>query len=1854
MKLIDRLQKALHGEVVVENSSGRNTSNQTYRVLTNYSNSSYFASLSISDHINSKVAHGEKASRQYAEASWAWSLAESINLIAGHEVYSKDAITNYRNSLKQFFSAVRKAKESIGNPYKNPEVISKKNLALASWVDRFNKDKFKDTKIEEVRKLEHSYLDEFVKEVVLVGDIDISTIKRLTPFILKNMDRIKNGENRFDCIINDAKEINELLYDECLRDLYSADRNNLNVLGKRMFEVHSPEINAFLKTLKYQPKGKKSKLITPDFDFSNAISNAHINTNNEGIPAHSELFNVAGKKSKWGLLLGISLTEESAVIASAHFSLVGRLSDTMHIGVQFNQWKDSLPYCTNEQYKSIGAAEMAYATQRAALEERIARAEKENAALLEENRRKHTEMLEKRQAEVASKISEVKKHSLVSIDTISGTYIEKKRVEKLLDYPETKSILRHSSLYGIPAVSIFMGKEHGSPRGIQYLANDGFHWKSEEGDATLNKMFEVVPYDMENCFVELGFVDENTTIIISEGFATGASIYISSKERNINCLVVCAMFADNLKNAIEHYSTKYPHNDMLLAADNDCWMNDKYGSRDLDTRQLDDNTGIRKAWELHDKYGINLFSPNWENRSIQDRAYEISATDWNDLSSLMSDEEAYDEIAMSIRNALEVYKCNKPSLWVPKNLKTSSKQSIFQLYGYDGSVTAINAVSYIDQENQTEKNDNKRYQLQRFVKGEWRVEAYNSNASSALISLAIAREEITQLYYSHLVNVLGHQEITAQQIATSYAHDSLRCFDIKNNTTINQNLRASLINASTRLLDCPVSLFVAVHSDKFTTPVRCDNEGNYIVGGSRDLQVATFTTREEVALAIFDLTDTSVLYDLDLNESNIGIADIGTNGRADRSTLTLYSERFGESANETILKLEQSIPKPNLMCFDDFNEAEIVELMVYDNEDIGRDPLRESVLRNELNFAIEDFENENLTVNIAHPGSIELHRDQFESALTQGHYQVVTYAPNGLANSAIEFGSIDLAQKHVDNFNMKYSMLTIKEFGQGDYFPVSILCDLDPLEINIKHQIKEDCVFEEGNLHQMIESLSDGFEYESIIPFSSKDVITKTDEHWYYWKNSTNVVSELTLLSSISNDQNNDVLKEIPNDSEIEFGTSDARFDQQYSSVEYEHQMDQDSTDTWYEPYLISGTAQAGSMPFGVDFNNPLDDEDIDHDVSFDDEDIDHDIPFDNEDIDHDISFDDEDIDHDIPFDDEDIDHDISFDDEDIDHDIPFDDEDIDHDIPFDDEDIDHDIPFDGEDIDHNIPFGDDTIIETENKILFRIGTPSHDVTTIPVDEPSTIDQMMSTDSLSTSVAEANDLFPHGVAKALADSDEWSVANTRLNTAGWSEVNVTSFIVKGVPANIVTPQKIKLMEPDPISKHDLARIMFNSKQRAIEKLVAEAEPQNRTAELLQEKRNQLALSVEQSLIAQPIYADNEASQIAQRSAIENAETVESLPSIEQTHRRQYSEQPSNSDSMSEGLSKIADLLKVIESNPRAVAAIEQALTFGVSTESDRQKTAIIGENDEHQIDEIHSLEPEQDALAIVDRLQDGTSDQADVVMKATFELLVSRKDDSDEGIQRAANDVYIALSHENTLTQIDRAMLATIVQNTSNRISTHLKSTIDIYANKSYQSMGQPAFSKLSEAAKTFVYEAIDLPINNTNRVYKCNEIKDWSAIKDALEVKWLPEELVKQAIITKWNTYGGQNPTQKINRLAKDPIDEAIKTFIKRAESSDLLESNPSDPKIVSYIENGTHMDLSIQELRYKTAQWIATYDLEVAKSASVAELIGGKRNIDIIVAQAFESLTQIQVPDDVVNLSNKKPYEFHEVVNENRGVSR
>ncbi|HUX80045.1 MAG TPA: toprim domain-containing protein, partial [Alphaproteobacteria bacterium] len=106
-------------------------------------------------------------------------------------------------------------------------------------------------------------------------------------------------------------------------------------------------------------------------------------------------------------------------------------------------------------------------------------------------------------------------------------------------------------------------------------------------------------------FHSIGVLEDGKPIIVVEGYATGASLYMATHQA-----VVVAFDAGNIEPVLEELKKAYPKSPIIIAGDDDNWK--------------DINTGRTTAEAVALKHGCSIVFPSFKNT-------ETKPTDFNDL-----------------------------------------------------------------------------------------------------------------------------------------------------------------------------------------------------------------------------------------------------------------------------------------------------------------------------------------------------------------------------------------------------------------------------------------------------------------------------------------------------------------------------------------------------------------------------------------------------------------------------------------------------------------------------------------------------------------------------------------------------------------------------------------------------------------------------------------------------------------------------------------------------------------------------------------------------------------------------------------------------------------------------------------------------------------------------------------------------------------------------------------------------------------------------------------------------------------------------------------------------------------------
>lgn len=127
----------------------------------------------------------------------------------------------------------------------------------------------------------------------------------------------------------------------------------------------------------------------------------------------------------------------------------------------------------------------------------------------------------------------------------------------------------------------------------------------------------------KGCFHHIGALEDGKPIYVTEGYATGASVYMATHQAT-----VIAFDAGNLDPVIGELKKAYPKNPIIIAGDDDIWK--------------DHNTGREKAEGAARKYGCRVVFPKFKDVNTK-------PTDFNDLMILEGIEEVKAQINFAFK-----------------------------------------------------------------------------------------------------------------------------------------------------------------------------------------------------------------------------------------------------------------------------------------------------------------------------------------------------------------------------------------------------------------------------------------------------------------------------------------------------------------------------------------------------------------------------------------------------------------------------------------------------------------------------------------------------------------------------------------------------------------------------------------------------------------------------------------------------------------------------------------------------------------------------------------------------------------------------------------------------------------------------------------------------------------------------------------------------------------------------------------------------------------------------------------------------------------------------------------------------
>jgi len=143
----------------------------------------------------------------------------------------------------------------------------------------------------------------------------------------------------------------------------------------------------------------------------------------------------------------------------------------------------------------------------------------------------------------------------------------------------------------------------------------------------------------KGCFHHLGTFENGKPILICEGYATGASLYMATKQT-----AVIAFDAGNIEPVVEELKKAYPNSPLKIAGDDDRWK--------------ETNTGRTTAENTALKHGCSVVFPTFKNTGRK-------PTDFNDLHVL----EGLEEVKAQIDKATQPHQTEWPDPTPLKSIK---------------------------------------------------------------------------------------------------------------------------------------------------------------------------------------------------------------------------------------------------------------------------------------------------------------------------------------------------------------------------------------------------------------------------------------------------------------------------------------------------------------------------------------------------------------------------------------------------------------------------------------------------------------------------------------------------------------------------------------------------------------------------------------------------------------------------------------------------------------------------------------------------------------------------------------------------------------------------------------------------------------------------------------------------------------------------------------------------------------------------------------------------------------------------------------------------------------------------------
>ena len=1122
--IVERIEQTLNGEA---------WANQTFRGKTKLTSfhfprpSRNFAGNSdtkLSDFVVRTGTDGSRHSRGYAELSWAKSIAVGIHTISGFETPDKNYIKKVFAARKEIESARKQSKSYWDDPAYKAALQKYEQV----WKGKFSAKEQPQAIIQQTHKIQADLIAEFSEAAVSNQLIDHKSLFRLEPIIRQFVNSLNDGVSEgklFDK--QDADLQQNALYNLMLNEEYGADTSAPRLLAQRMLDKHLGEIQAFADTQSHYSKSKKSKPKRFNINISKYSSGGFIVfEDDKTAPLQKDMKDIHGKKTDWSVVVKFKEFDNGRVSLNTGLRIVGRQESNSFITSKpdYESWLERLPHSPigTEASMSTEQAREAYIQSQEALEAARVKGEQENQLRREQAIKEQQARDAKRAAEVEVLVEQNYALPEVTKDSAKGTQLEKKQIIELLDYPELHGLLRHSSLYDVPSVSIQMGLDTENTRGIQHLANPPYVWGTEEKDNIGNKRFETMNNDMKNCFVQLGDIGPNTTIIIGEGFATVGSLYIAAKRKEIDVVCVAAMFVDNLKYALEHYQHEYPNSPILNAADNDCWNKDDAHS----LRSIKDNAGLRMGLILHDSHGIESFSTDWSGLEAHDKAQLSGACDFNDMFEVFDYETALEHMGTQLEQLVENYTTPAKDMVGARTFADAeygTYDSIFEVYGIDPEKQTSSFITHtgkplsfqIDKDVTLEKDaeslahdeaqihtdqNASPFVLQKLESDTWVTIDVADTVKEALISHDVEKRYAIESAYANLLETETDPS-RAFNKALQCVESTFRCFDVEAQQPFNS---VDTYNDIKDLqLDNDVVLFIE-NENGYVRPIRQDANGDLIIGGTKDNVQPRYRSRLDIAKAV-----DSVLTEIEFrevkafdlaSEESFKLRTVTENNKPDRETDRTFSKEFGLDT-ATVIKSAIGTSDLGVKFLD---QSDMIEVTC-NTTSIDNPKLVTEIDKSELGYELENLQANPSVIDIdsGHNEAKDMDLNVAVAGNSRALFVLKSYAPNGAQNGQYYLNNEQEVANKIESLQFANFVIPTSTFKatNGGLIPISTIQEQVPTELLQAQSVDFDQkVDSEQEIKKYIASINDNSVQNntpSTLPSSETGERKLIDGIWY-------------------------------------------------------------------------------------------------------------------------------------------------------------------------------------------------------------------------------------------------------------------------------------------------------------------------------------------------------------------------------------------------------------------------------------------------------------------------------------------------------------------------------------------------------------------------------------------------------------------------------------------------------------------------------------------------------------------------------------------------------------------------------------